>query len=196
MARQRLINCDFLNVSGFMSNLSNKAKLLYYCYLVNADDLGFVGNAYDIATTLDRCEETYENVLFQYKYVDAINELVEKRLVFEFSDKVGNKTYLIKHWFYHNKYKTYLSTNFVAYFSQVEIVNNEYHLKTIKRENLSIRESEIKVNQIKPNKNHYDNKKVLLDSEDNNVEKENKEKENDEWDNFLKELNEMPINNN
>lgn len=169
-----------------MSNLSNKAKLLYYCYLVNADDLGFVGNALEIATTLDTCEETFENALFQYKYVDAIKELVDKHLVFEFSDKVGNKTYLIRHWFFHNKYKTYLSTNFVSYFSQVELVDNEYQMKTIKGEN--IKEKEIKIKQIKTNENHFDNNKSLLDSDDNNVEKENKEKENDEWDKFLKEL--------
>ena len=44
MIKQRLINCDFLNVGGFLDNISNKAKLLYFMFIVNADDMGFVGN--------------------------------------------------------------------------------------------------------------------------------------------------------
>ena len=62
-----------------------------------------MGNGIDIAEKLDQCEEIYENVLFQNKYVDALKELVDKRFTYEFSDKVGNKVYLIRHWFLHNK---------------------------------------------------------------------------------------------
>lgn len=150
MARQRLINCDFFTVSGFTKNLSNKAKLLYFLYLANADDMGFVGNGLDIADSLDQCEEEFENVLFQYKYVDVIKELVDKRLVYAFSDKVGNKTYLIRHWFLHNKWQKFLTTNYISYLAKVELVNNEYYLKEEKVKPL--KEKEIKLNkEIKPN---------------------------------------------
>ena len=148
MARQRLINCDFFTVSGFTKNLSNKAKLLYFLYLANADDMGFVGNGLDIADNLDQCEEEFDNVLFTYKYSDAIKELVDKRLVYAFSDKVGNKTYLIRHWFLHNKWQKFLTTNYISYFVKVELIDNEYHLK----EEKPLKEKEIKLNkEIKPN---------------------------------------------
>ena len=154
MPRQRLINCDFFNVSGFTKNLSNKAKLLYFFFIANADDKGFVGNGLDLAESLDQCEETFENVLFTYKYVDALTELVNKRLVYEFSDKVGNKTYLIRHWFLHNKNQKFLTTNYVSYLIKVELVNNEYHLKGSKEKpykekenNINKETKEIKVNE-------------------------------------------------
>lgn len=180
MPKQRLINCDFVNASGFLSNLSNKAKLLYFIFLTNADDKGFVGNAKVISDSLDQCEENFENVLFQLKYNDAINELVDKRLVYEFSDKVGNKTYLIRHWFYHNKNQKFLTTNYISYLAQVDLIDNEYMLKNHQKEK-PYKEKKIKENQIKPNK---------IDIE---IEIENKEKENDkdwekEWDNVVNEL--------
>ena len=42
MERQRLINCDFLNFGGFLDNISNKAKLVYFMFIVNADDKGLI----------------------------------------------------------------------------------------------------------------------------------------------------------
>ena len=160
MPRQRLINCDFFGVSGFTKNLSNKAKLLYFFFLVNADDKGFVGNGLDLAENLDQCEEDFENVLFQYKYVDALKELVEKRLAYEFSDKVSNKTYLIRHWFLHNKNQKFLTTNFISYLTKVELVNNEYYLKGEKEKTLE--EKEIKeTKEIKQNEQNESNEKSL-----------------------------------
>lgn len=150
MPKQRLINCDFFGVSGFTKNLSNKAKLLYFFFLANADDKGFVGNGLDLAENLDQCEQDFENVLFQYKYVDALKELVDKRLTYEFSDKVGNKTYLIRHWFLHNKQQKFLTTNFISYLAKVELVNNEYYLKEEKEKPLKEKENK-KTKEIKPN---------------------------------------------
>lgn len=150
MPKQRLINCDFFGASGFTKNLSNKAKLLYFFFLANADDKGFVGNGLDLAENLDQCEQDFENVLFQYKYVDALKELVDKRLAYEFSDKVGNKTYLIRHWFLHNKQQKFLTTNFISYLAQVELVNNEYYLKEEKEKPLKEKENK-KTKEIKPN---------------------------------------------
>lgn len=151
MPKQRLINCDFFGATGFTKNLSNKAKLLYFFFLANADDKGFVSNGLDIAENLDQCEQDFENVLFQYKYVDALKELVDKRLTYEFSDRVGNKTYLIRHWFLHNKNQKFLTTNFISYMAKVELVNNEYYLKEEKEKPSKEKENkqtkEIKENQ-------------------------------------------------
>jgi hypothetical protein len=193
MIKQRLVNCDFLNVGGFLDNISNKAKLLYFMFIVNADDMGFVGNGVKLAKGLDECEENFDNTLFSYKYLDAINELNEKGFVYMFSDKHNNKTFLIRHWFKHNKYIGTRATNFISYLSKVEIVNGEYEMKNHK-EKEPLKENEIKGNENKT-KNHNSIKKDFIDSRDAIVEKENKEKENDEWDDFLKELNEMPNNN-
>lgn len=155
MPRQRLINCDFFGVSGFTKNLSNKAKLLYFFFLANADDKGFVGNGLDLAENLDQCEQDFENVLFQYKYVDALKELVDKRLVYAFEDKCHNKTYLIRHWFLHNKNQKFLTTNYVSYLAKVELIDGEYHLKGEKKptkENKEIKETkEIKANETNDN---------------------------------------------
>lgn len=194
--KKRLINCDYFNTSGF-SKLTNKAKLLYFYFLANADDKGFVGNGKEIAELLDQCEQEYENVLFGYKYCDALGELVERRLVYQFVDKCNNITYLIRHWFMHNKNQSFLSTNYVSYLAKVDLVDDEYQLKPIKGENL--KEKEIKGNKIKANqisnnlcKNFNDN-----NSDTTRVEKENKEKDqwDNDWDKFIKDLNDMPTNN-
>ena len=172
MPRQRLINCDFFGVSGFTKNLSNKAKLLYFFFLANADDKGFVGNGLDLAENLDQCEQDFENVLFQYKYVDALKELVDKRLAYEFSDRVGNKVFLIRHWFLHNKNQKFLTTNYISYLIKVELVDNEYCLKSEKKEK-PLKEKEIKENkEIKLNE--------LNETNDNDWEKD--------WEKVLKDL--------
>jgi len=173
--KQRLINCDFLNVGGFLDNISNKAKLLYFMFLVNADDKGFVGNGDKLAKELDECEENFENTLFTYKYVDSIKELIDKGFIYSFSDNHGNNTYLVRHWFMHNKEQSFLTTNYISYLSKVELENGEYNWKNIKKENL--KGKEIKVKEIKVNE-------TLKDIEIN------KDKENwkDKWDTIIKEL--------
>lgn len=180
--KKRLINCDFLNVSGFMSNLSNKAKLLYFFFLTNCDDKGFVGNAQDIANILDQCEQNFDNTLFQLKYEDAIYELVEKRLVYEFCDKVGNKTYLIRHWFYHNNNQKFLSTNYISYLSKVELTDNEYMLKTHQEHK---EKNPLKGNEIKENKRKENEIDKEIEIISNNKEQENWK---DKWDTIIKEL--------
>lgn len=181
--KKRLINCDYFNTSGFTS-LSNKAKLLYFYYLTSADDKGFVGNGKDIAETLDNCEEQQENVLFRYKYVDALQELVDKRLVYEFADKCGNKTFLIRHWFMHNKNQGFLTTNFISYLAKVELVDGEYQLKTIKREN-QLKEKEIKENESKQNQKS-NNLKKFNDNDLNTDNQDSEEEQSMDWDELLK----------
>lgn len=164
---QRLVNCDFFNKSDFLSSVSNKAKLLYFTFLVNADDKGFVGNGLSLAESMDRCEENFDNVLFQFKYVDALKELVDKRLCFEFVDKVGNKTYLIRHWFFHNKYQKFLTTNFLSYLAKVELIDNKYEMKN------PYKGKESKINENKLNE--------IKEEQDENWE--------EQWDKTMKELN-------
>jgi len=183
---QRLINCDFLNASGFKVNLSNKAKLLYFSFLTNADDRGFVGNAIEIAETLDRCEENFDNVLFHLKYVDAIQELVEKRLVFDFVDKVGNHTYLIRHWFIHNRYKPNLRTNFISYLSRVELENGKYQFKV--GDEKPFKEKQSKINQNKVNQNNLNNNSSLMESSNNDDTDTPKADWEQQWDYFLKDI--------
>ena len=159
-----MINCDFLNESSFTSCLSNKAKLLYFFAITNADDFGFVGNLQDIAETLDRCEETFENTLFRYTHKEAIEtELVTRRFLIEFTDKVGNKVYLIKHWYLHNKENQYATTNYIAFSKMVELVNGEYQLKN-HEEKKPLKENKIKENKLTKNKSN-----ILSNDNDNEV---------------------------
>ena len=184
--KKRLINCDFLNASGFRENLSNKAKLLYFFFLTNCDDKGFVDNASSIASQLDQCEENFENTLFRYRYTDALTELTDKRLVFEFVDKVGNKVYLIRHWFFHNNNQKFLSTNYISFLSKVYLDGGKYYLKTHQKvlEKETIKENKIKGNERKGNE---------IDKELENNRDISKEQETDtweqEWDKIVSELN-------
>lgn len=178
MIKQRLINCDFLNVGGFTDNLSNKAKLLYFYFLTNADDKGFVGNGVSIANSLDQCEQNFENVLFTYKYIDSLNELVERGYVYEFIDRHKNRVFLIRHWFFHNKPQKFFNTNYVSLMSKVDLIDNEYVLKTNKERNPLLKEKNLTENNVTEH-----NKKESI--------KENSEWES-EWDKTLNELDNMP----
>lgn len=171
MPRQRLINCDFFGASGFTKNLSNKGKLLYFFFLTNADDKGFVGNGLDISQNLDQCEQEFENVLFQYTYTNALDELVDKRLCYEFNDKCRNRIFLIRHWFLHNKTQKFLTTNYGQYLSKVELIDNVYHLKG---------EKELKENK--------EIKKEIKLKEENAIKEEDEDSLKQEWDSIVKEL--------
>ena len=161
-------------------------------FLTNADDKGFVGNAKDLAESLDRCEENYENALFQYKYIDAIHELVEKRLVYEFLDKCGNGTYLIRHWFFHNKNQPFLDTNYVSLLEEVELINDEYHLVNHQEEKpykeKKIKENKSKVNKISNNSNSFKINDNDLDTTNDVVDNACEE---DKWNKILDDLDNM-----
>lgn len=185
MINKRLINCDFLNVSGFKLELSNKAKLLYFFFLTNADDWGFVGNAKDLAETLDRCEENFENTLFTFSYLEATKELVDKRLVYEFVDKCKNRIYLIRHWFFHNKRQDFLTTNFMSLAKKVELINNEYQLKPLREE-----EDKDK-NKIKENKENQNLKSNSLKDMMNDIDTSSITKKSnidERWERILNDL--------
>lgn len=103
---KRMVNCDFVNASSFKLKISNKAKLLYFFILTNADDKGFVDNTDELIELLDSNDRKFHNEasldLIPNDFSTALNELLEKGLLFEFTDKHNNHIYLIKHWYLHN----------------------------------------------------------------------------------------------
>lgn len=147
MAKQRLINCDFMND---MTHISNKGKLLYYTFFVNADDKGFVGNGKELIESLQgKTNESGEvNLsLLDNDFVSALHELLEQGLLYEFKSNHNNRVYLIRHWYYHNKLRQGLWTNYYKYLCMVEVVNNEYVLKEKPLKEKKLNEN--KLNEIK-----------------------------------------------
>lgn len=158
MARHRLINCEFLNARSFKGNVSNKAKLLYLSMLVVADDKGFVDTTQDIINSLKKNDDDFtktENLsLLENTYDTALDELIEKGYLYEFSDNHRNKVHLIRHWFYHNKLIKGLWTNYKEFCDKVVLDNNKYVIKGKKP---------LKENNITQDKPNQDNEDDVLD---------------------------------
>ena len=151
MPKFRLVNCDFLNDSSFLNDRTNKAKLLYVFMFLNADDLGFVGNTANLVQTLTNSEKgevSLELLNNDYKY--ALDELLTHGYLYEFRNKYGNTTYLIRHWFWHNKFKKGLKTNYWKYRSLVDLVDYEY---IFRKESIKEKDklNQDNINQNKPN---------------------------------------------
>ena len=164
MAKHRLVNCEFLQAGAFKNGISNKAKLLYHEMLFNGDDKGFVDTVQDIITTLEKNDELFNKTipleLLENTYNSAIQELIDMGYVYEFKDNHGNRIYLIRHWFYHNKLCKGLWTNYNNFLKLVCLENNEYKLKPFKE----VKEN--KENEIKEDKlNDY----KLSDTEEENI---------------------------
>lgn len=176
MNRHRLIDCDFLNAGSFLK-LTNKAKLLYLLMLTNADDRGFVSNTdtiIEILTNKDLEEGNVSLKLLNNDYTSALVELSDKGFVYWFDDKYGNRVYLIRHWYKHNKYKAGLHTYYGKFAQQVELVDYKYYLKekeTSKENKDKLNEN--KLNEIKPNL-------------DNQVDQQ-------KWDSIMQELDELDM---
>ena len=147
MAKHRLINCDFLNAASFKVNMSNKAKLLYLSMLCVADDRGFVDSTNDLINTLTNNEKEYNDSvsleLLENTYNSALNELLDKGLIYEFQDNHKNKVHLIRHWFYHNRLIKGLWTNYRTFLNMVHLEENEYILGNKK----PLKETNIKENK-------------------------------------------------
>lgn len=132
MANQRLINCDFFLKGAFDDVSSIKAKLLYFYLFINADDLGFVGNANKIIKSLNE-ENGEENGLVDYTFENAADELVDRGYLYRFIDKHQNQILLIRHFFMHNKYNgRYCTTNYISLRAKVELVDGCYEMKELK----------------------------------------------------------------
>ena len=133
-----------------MTHISNKGKLLYYTFFVNADDKGFVGNGKELIESLQgKTNESGEvNLsLLDNDFVSALHELLEQGLLYEFKSNHNNRVYLIRHWYYHNKLRQGLWTNYYKYLCMVEVVNNEYVLKEKPLKEKKLNEN--KLNEIK-----------------------------------------------
>lgn len=179
MARHRLVNCEFINASSFKVNVSNKAKLLYLLMLANGDDRGFVDNTKDLINSLTNNDNEYNKSvsleLLENTYNSALEELIEKGYLYEFKDNHNNKVHLIRHWFYHNKWKERLWTNYRAFISQVYLDNNEYVIgKKPSKENKENKETnvnEIKEDEISKFYEETPQPKSLLDYSDEEFDK-------------------------
>lgn len=175
MATQRLINCDFFLKGAFDGFSSNKAKLLYFYFFINADDYGFVGNANKVIKDLNE-EENDTNALVDYNYSNAADELVEKGLLFRFFDRHQNQILLIRHFFIHNKYNPrFMTTNYYTLKKQIELVDGCWELKEnhLRKENKESNES--KVNNVN---NEEEKEEIDIDEEDDEM----------EWDEIMKTL--------
>lgn len=129
MPNQRLLNCDFFIKGAFDGVSSNKAKLLYFYLFINADDLGFVGNADKVIKSLNE-ESAEENGLVTYSFENAADELIDKGFLFRFIDRHGNQILLIRHFFMHNKYNArYCTTNYLSLRAKVELVDGCWEMK-------------------------------------------------------------------
>ena len=130
--KQRLINCDFL-LNGSFAKLPNKTKLLYLMLFFHADDRGFVGNAELVVDDLEKNDSEYDKSisleLIQTTYQSAITDLVNQGYLFEFRDNHSNSVYLIRHFFYHNKYYSKAWTNYKRFLRLVKLVDNEYVMR-------------------------------------------------------------------
>ena len=124
--------------------------------LMNGDDRGFVDSTQDLINALktndDNFTKTENTSLLEDTYEVALQELLEKGYIYEFKDKHLNKVHLIRHWFYHNKYKVGLWTNYRTFLDQVHLENNEYILgkKPLKEDKIN----ETNINQDKPNQDN------------------------------------------
>ena len=156
MARHRLLNCEFINAGSFKVNVSNRAKLLYLMMFANGDDRGFVDTTFDLVNALEKNDNELDKVerleLLENTYNTALVELIEKGYLYEFNDNHKNKVHLIRHWFYHNKLKKGLWTNYRNFLELVYLENNEYILgkKPLKED----KEKENKLNQDNINQNN------------------------------------------
>lgn len=112
--RYRLINCEFFTSSAF-TKLSGGAKLLYYSMISAADDCGFIDRVDDL-------------IMMNSLDLKDIQELTDKGLVYAFKNHYDNSVYLIRHWFYHNKFKKGLYTRYFKLLkdNNIKLITSKY----------------------------------------------------------------------
>lgn len=128
-AGDRLINTRFIKT---LVNLTNRALLLYHQLIVWADSMGAVGETEIIITLLQHKADNEGDMgmgLIKTDYHSALDELIEKGLVYEVQLTSGNKVHIIKHWWLHNKWKKYLKSNYFKAINQFYIEAGEYRPK-------------------------------------------------------------------
>lgn len=129
---KKLLNCDFLNDSQFRSKISNRGKLLYLYMYINCDDSGFCGCADELIALFNISDlRTYKKDYPMHDYRLAIQELLDRGLVYKFIDSYENEIYLIRHYHMHNKLREdrVTESNYKKYLSYVTVKENVYHWK-------------------------------------------------------------------
>ena len=187
-----MINCDFVNASSFKLKTSNRAKLLFFFMLSNADDKGFVDNADELIELLDSNDRKLGNdsnmTLMPDNFETALGDLIEKGLLYRFEDRHNNKIYLIKHWYLHNQIPTdrVRKSSYEKYLEKVEINSDrEYEFITNAKQVPSKCDTNVKQlpPQIKENKSKV-NKSKLDIKENKGVGEETKKSQPDDNDLF------------
>lgn len=132
---KRMFNSNLVNASSFKMKVSNKAKLLFFYIMLNADDKGFCDNADELVVLLDKNDKLFHNEstldLVEMTYDGALTELVSKEYLIAFEDEDGNKIYLVKQWYRHNQIPKdrITESDYAKYLEKVEINDeNEYCL--------------------------------------------------------------------
>lgn len=128
-AGDRLINTRFIKT---LVNLTNRALLLYHQLIVWADSMGAIGETEIIITLLQHKADNEGDMgmgLIKTDYHSALDELIEKGLVYEVQLTSGNKVHIIKHWWLHNKWRKYLKTNYFKAVNEFYIEAGEYRPK-------------------------------------------------------------------
>lgn len=132
---KRMINSNLVNASSFKMQYSNKAKLLYFYIMLNADDKGFCDNADELVVLLDSNDRIFHNEasldLMEHGYAQALQELVDRHLLLVFENKYKDKVYLVRQWYMHNQIPKdrITETTYVKYLEKVAINDeNEYDL--------------------------------------------------------------------
>lgn len=193
---KRMINCGFVNASSFKIKTSNKAKLLYFYLISNADDKGFVDNVDEIIELLDSNDRKFDNentaALIQSNYSIALKELIDKGMLVSFSDNHDNYIYLIRHWYLHNQIpKDRIRNSAYERFLEGLWVNEdgEYVKQMYDNCDTTATVKEIKLNKNKVNKSNNISNKNDKSLENSTLEPKNENDWEKDWDKFQEEIN-------
>ena len=148
-AGDRLINTRFIKT---LVNLTNRALLLYHQLIVWADSMGAIGETEIIITLLQHKADNEGDMgmgLIKTDYHSALDELIEKGLVYEVPLTSGNKVHIIKHWWLHNKWKKYLKSNYFKAINQFYIEAGEYRPKNERKKKNQKEEKEEQITKTK-----------------------------------------------
>jgi hypothetical protein len=165
-AGNRLINTNFLKS---LTRLTNRALLLYYSFITWADSMGAVGEAEVILTLLQAKADNEGDTgvgLVKTDYRSALDELVEKGLIYEVKLTGGNAVYIIKHWWLHNKWRKYLKSNFYKAINQFYIEAGEYRPKNERKKSRTKESEEEQVTKTKTKTKTNSNSNELQTSQE------------------------------
>ena len=132
--------------------------------------MGAVGEAEVILTLLQAKADNEGDTgvgLVKTDYRSALDELVEKGLVYEVKLTGGNAVYIIKHWWLHNKWRKYLKTNYFKAINEFYIEQGEYRPKNERKKKNQKERKEEQVTKTKTKtKTNYSSNEELTSQEE------------------------------